>query len=277
MSKDRYSSDHTIQIVDGGTLTVDGDLDITGALTVPNITVSNDLIVNSDIFAVDDVVVGDDLVVGDDANVGGTLTAATLSSDNYNFTTTKQFMRWIPLSVISHAIIAGCTSGIDTPADTSTGGATDGSNTISDYPTVILGHATLPTWHIFIAVDPFIPNGASIDEVVFVVENFLSSDEGESVDYQVDVESFNQTGFGSTFTNLGSDTASVSLLENIRTLLRFTVDTDIINQTLLTGDCIRIKFAQTDSTQANIISIFKMGLLLSIDDLDQGLGIDLSL
>lgn len=267
MSKDRYSSTHTIQVV-GGDETIN---------LGRNVFVQGDLEVGDDVEITGDLVAGSLGTTSGDVDFAGSLTVGNdiiatdnVEANNFIYNATKQIVRWIPLSVISHSILATTTSGLNTPA--SGGGESDGSGTISDYPTVILGHSSSPGWHIYIPVDPFIPHGASIAEVVFYVENFTIT-APNNVDFQVDVESFNAAGSSSSFTVLGTDTAQLIGLTNIRVALRFDVDTAAINQDILTADCVRIKFAQTDAAEANVISIFKFGLVLNIESVDQGLGL----
>lgn len=82
MSKDRYASDHTIEVVgDTQTLTVDGDLDVTGALAVTgNETVGGTLTVTGATTVGTLTITGGDLSLADDLTVTGLSTLGDVTA-----------------------------------------------------------------------------------------------------------------------------------------------------------------------------------------------------
>lgn len=265
MSKDKYSNNHTIEITgDTNKLIIKNNLEIVGDATVgDDLTVTGDLVANTLATASGDLDISGDLTVVGTVDVTGSITA-----DSYIFSATKEIIKWIPNAVLANAISAGSYNGTSTATIASNGGST-----ISDYPTVTIGNAGAVTWELYIPIDPFIPNGASISQVLFYVEN-ISISAASSVDFQVDIEAFNAAGTSSTTTTLGTDTASLIGSTGIRSLLTFTVNTSAINNDIVTGDCVRIKFAQIDASEFNVIAIFKTGLLLEVDSLAEAFGFE---
>ena len=105
MAKDKYSDDHTIEVVGDtqtvniesnvatdsvfvdtintrstGQVNISDDVEITG-----NLTVTSDVTINDDLTVGDNLTVNDDLNVLDDADISGTLTVNTVKGNNALF------------------------------------------------------------------------------------------------------------------------------------------------------------------------------------------------
>lgn len=259
MPKDRYSNDHTIEVV-GGTQTV---------IIKDNLTVEDNLTVGGDIVSTGVLRTDSgDLNVPGDLSVDGHIDVTTyVDASDYSYNTTKQVVKWIPISVLANAINCVSYSGMDSHAVTN---AVDG---ITNYQTITIGHSTVPTWDLYINIDDLLPDECTVEQVIVLCENITASAVG-TIDYQADIESFPAPGVSTTVSVIGSGTTTMLSTLSFRTKLLFDVSTSVIeNDSASGGYCVRLKFSQTDPTIANTLIIHKIGLKLNIDTVSQGLGI----
>lgn len=256
--KNKYSDDLTIEIHDGGTVYIQDNLDV-----AQDLTVGGDIVVTGTIGTE-----SGDFTVPGDLDVAGNTTTNAIETDNYNLASTLYMMKWLPVDVWINAVATTSYSGINVGETAIAGGLDSG---ISNYVTYNIGHSTNPGWHVYLNIDPYIPDGCTVEQVILISENYSSSGVG-TIAYQVDIEQFTAFGVSTTITTIGSDTATQSSATGIRTVTTFTVNSDPIdNSPGVGGQCVRLKFIQDDSTIANVLTVAKLGLKLGVSSINQAL------
>lgn len=297
MSHDKYNSSHQILVgKDPELLTAaDDNLKLKAAGDI-ELSTDSDIIISSTDFSVTS---GGNLNIAGDLSVTGTingsldpsaisgsitvtsLTATTivstnittdnLTADDLSFSdSTTRILKWVPGSSLQAAALQTSypTSGTDTI------GSVNGFGGAVDYPTLLVGHSTDPTWEIYFPLDPYVPNGATIKEILFVIENFTSGKSTGGFDYQATIEEAVILGTDDfsaveSATNLAGPNAT-----GTRSIINF----EFSGVTVNTGDGVgsskfyRVKFEQID-TDENTILIGKMGIIYEVSSLSQALGV----
>lgn len=285
MSHDKYYSSH--QILVGRVpelLTAADDKLILKAAGDIELSTDSDIIISSTDFSVTS---GGNLNIAGDLSVTGSisgsgsatiadLTATNITTDNLtaddlSFSdSTTRILRWVPGSSLQAAALQTTfpTSGVDTI------GSVNGFDGALDYPTLLVGHSTNPTWEIYFPLDPYVPDGATIKEILFVIENFLSGKASGTFNYEATIEEALILGT-SDFSAVESATNNLGPSAiGTRSIIKFEFSGVTVNTGEVTSSSkfYRVKFEQTD-TDENTIIIGKMGIIYEVDSLSQALGV----
>jgi hypothetical protein len=275
MALDRYSDDHTIEVV-RGTQTVN----IKDNLYVEeDASIGNDLIVSNDLNIVNDLDVGNNLNVTGDLVVAGSVTidGATTINDNldlgiykinssgYDYNSSISVFREIPIYDLYVA-----------SDPTSIGSLVDNMNTHDwsnspqpNYRTIELGSSINTDWYFHFTIDPYLIHNASVTSIRFLLE--LSTGSDSTYDFNVQVYSIPNGDLTtpSSPTSISSDTItllSAAGRQWYNASISFTADVEPTGP----SKSYYVKFSKVPTTSCEIF-IYRAAIAMSIDSVSMGL------
>jgi hypothetical protein len=273
MSTDKYSNDHTIEIVKGDTVTVGvettnpNNLCVTGDLVVKG-TISSDLgdqEIDGNLDVSGDLQVDGDLNVNDDIEADDIHASGNMSADNFEYNNTKNL--WV------HSQLASLEAEMSVTTLNVTIGPTliSGGSNYPRHPVITVGSGINDDWEVLYGMEPYLRDGARLKQVWIVAENVLGANAGE-----IEVELFSQSTFlggTGTWTNRGDDkqTFSAGLGLQVQT---HTFNIDSTHDIDIPLNLYRLRIRQVPGIGGPInLLIHQIYYVLEVDDVETGLNI----
>lgn len=283
MGKDRYSDDHTIEVVGGtntvnitnnlsvgGDLAVGGDIEITANVTSDNLEVTTDLTVGNDVS------VGNDLTVDGNTTLSGTLTVDgptevsdsltisggnSITSSGYNYTSDISVQRGVSIFELFQSV-AVTGSSVAGSLETPTG----------DYVALEVGSPMTVDWYFYFPIDNYLLNNGELTSVNFLLENKTNSGE-TTYDFEVSLLSFNDGDLSLPSIPITVDNDIIPFVPAAgRQWYSASLSATISSKPLGTGDSYYLKFKKVGpGTGTCTIYIYRCVLKMNVSSVSMGL------
>jgi hypothetical protein len=251
MGKDKYSDDHTIEIVgDTNTLTVDGNLSVSGDLSASNIVGNIDISGSLDVSG-----------IGGITAFSSTTTSQT--SGSYSYSESKEVIRAVSLSELKESVAA-----------TETNVDENSYNNANGYPVLTIGGLAIavhPTWSFNFSIDNYLLNGSKLKSIKFLMGLSLN-DASPPYEFSVTVKRKDSIGDSASYTEVATDTIS-NVLDYSEPKYRQWYTADVNSGTIdispysALAQMYTVTFQKT-GTNFCLVNIYRCVLVLEVGSLD---------